>query len=569
MMSDQGHQADAATPDTSRPTLSVCMIVKDEERFLAQCLESIKGVADEIIIVDTGSTDSTVEIARRYTDRVYFHAWNNSFSEARNHSLSYATCDWILQIDADEELEREDVPLLLDTVRAVHAMPDVNTVGVPLLSTLPAGRLAKHYFPRLFRRGKAQFEGIVHNQLTYEGKHLVSEIRLWHYGYNLTRKDLKRKWKRTEELLLKQIAENPENTFAWMNLLRVYRNSGRHEEVIERGTWVLGRPSTPRLHRHGVACDTAISCRALERYAQGEAVLLAELERIPDSLDLVMELALIYFAQEDKTDQAINQFKRFLALKREETRNPKPTELVYDHYSSEAMAWNHLGGCYDRRGETKRAIDAFQRAIELCPQEGDPYANLALCYGRAGSFPQAESVLQRAIARGAATPIVWRRLGDVYRAQARLAQAEDAYGRARQAEAELESLEAGEAAGALSEAIIKSSPGAPPRDASPFRWKALAGGGAAPLPDAIQRARSHAARGAFQEAIEQLEQHLQLNPTDLDALADLATCYAQLQRYSAALEGYRCVLAVTPADAVVLYNVAALVQAVNAQAPSP
>ena len=137
-------------------------------------------------------------------------------------------------------------------------MPDVNAVGVPLLSTLPAGRLARHYFPRLFRRSKAHFEGIVHNQLTYEGSHLVSEVRLWHYGYNLSRGDLERKWRRTEDLLLKQITEDPENTFAWMNLLRVFRNSGRHEEVVERGMWVLARPGTRRLHRHGVACDVEI-----------------------------------------------------------------------------------------------------------------------------------------------------------------------------------------------------------------------------------------------------------------------------------------------------------------------
>lgn len=539
------------------PTLSICMIVKDEERFLAQCLESIQDVADEIVIVDTGSIDATVEIARRFTDRVYFRAWNNSFSEARNHSLSYATGDWILQIDADEELERADVPLLLDTLRRAHAMPDVSAVSVPLLSALPAGRLAKHYFPRLFRRGKASFEGIVHNQLAYEGQHLISEIRLWHYGYNLPRQELERKWKRTEGLLLQQVAEDPENAFAWMNLIRVYRNSGRHQEVIERGMWVLGLPGVRRLHRHGVACDVAISCRTLERYAQGEAVLLAELEQIPESLDLVMELALIYFAQDDKVDQAISQFKRFLALKREESLNPKPTELVYDHYSSEAMAWNHLGGCYDRRGAMDRAIDAFQRSIALCPQEGDAYANLALCYGRIGSLPQAEAVLDRAIARGAANPTVWRRLGDVYRAQARLAEAEDAYGRARQCEAEMAFEEGNNAAkaapaGALAEASARLLWA----DASPFRWK-------------TPTTRSSAAQGEFQSAIEYLERRLQHHPTDLDALADLATCYACLRQFSAALEGYRCVLAASPDDAVVRHNVAALQHIATATAPAP
>src|SRR4030066_756382 len=97
---------------TGRPTISACMIVKNEEKFLAQCLKSIKDAVDEIIIVDTGSTDNTVEIAQSFGAKVYHHPWRNSFSEARNHSLSYATCDWILQIDADEALEQSDIPLL-------------------------------------------------------------------------------------------------------------------------------------------------------------------------------------------------------------------------------------------------------------------------------------------------------------------------------------------------------------------------------------------------------------------------------------------------------------------------
>ena len=91
-------------PNNGRPSLSACMIVKNEEKFLAQCLNSIKDAVDEIIIVDTGSTDKTVEIAQSFGAKVYHHPWRNSFSEARNHSLSYATCDWILQIDADEAL---------------------------------------------------------------------------------------------------------------------------------------------------------------------------------------------------------------------------------------------------------------------------------------------------------------------------------------------------------------------------------------------------------------------------------------------------------------------------------
>ena len=86
------------------PTISVVMIVKNESKVLARCLETVKD-ADEIIVCDTGSIDDTVEIAKRFTDKVYTdYTWEKSFAKARNHAKSKATCDWILSIDADEQL---------------------------------------------------------------------------------------------------------------------------------------------------------------------------------------------------------------------------------------------------------------------------------------------------------------------------------------------------------------------------------------------------------------------------------------------------------------------------------
>lgn len=136
--------------------ISVVMIVKNEEAMLARCLESVKE-ADEIIVCDTGSTDTTVEIAKRFTDKVYTDfTWCDDFSKARNHAKEKATGDWILSIDADEFLH--DFSRVREAVEREGVMWNVKLIGET------DGQI--HLFPRLFKNIPAiQWEGAVHNRL--------------------------------------------------------------------------------------------------------------------------------------------------------------------------------------------------------------------------------------------------------------------------------------------------------------------------------------------------------------------------------------------------------------------
>ena len=110
-------------------TISLCMIVKNEEKVLARCLDSLKGLMDEIIIVDTGSTDNTKEIARQYTDLVYDFSWCEDFAAARNFSFSKATMEYIYAPDADEyidELNRKRFAMLKAAL-----LPEIEIVQMP------------------------------------------------------------------------------------------------------------------------------------------------------------------------------------------------------------------------------------------------------------------------------------------------------------------------------------------------------------------------------------------------------------------------------------------------------
>jgi hypothetical protein len=153
----------------TRPTLSVILITKNEAELVARCLESVKW-ADEIIVVDSGSTDGTVDICRRYTDRVVATDWPG-FGPQKNRALAMATGDWVLSIDADEEVTQalaQEIQLLMQIDTA-----EPSVYKVPRLSRL-LGRPMRHgdwwpdEVPRLFRRGHAQFsDDLVHERLIF------------------------------------------------------------------------------------------------------------------------------------------------------------------------------------------------------------------------------------------------------------------------------------------------------------------------------------------------------------------------------------------------------------------
>ena len=131
--------------NTKPPRLSVCMIVKNEEQNIKRCLESVKDIAYQIIVVDTGSTDKTKELAKSYNVELYEYKWDNNFSNARNESLKYATGDWVLFLDADEEL-RKDASLTLKKDMEMH-----NIIGLRLpLENVGSPLNGSNFVPRHF-----------------------------------------------------------------------------------------------------------------------------------------------------------------------------------------------------------------------------------------------------------------------------------------------------------------------------------------------------------------------------------------------------------------------------------
>ncbi|MCF7740821.1 MAG: glycosyltransferase [Candidatus Marinimicrobia bacterium] len=212
------------------------MIVKNEAESLADCLHSVKDIADQMVIVDTGSSDQTLSIANKFGAEVYNFKWQNHFAKARNHSLQYANGDWILWMDADERLmpeSQENLKKLLQNenkpvaykVQIQNLQKDQKTVIISDAHRLFTNHQGVH------------FSGRIHEQISPSIKKLDGEIRnsgvnIFHTGYSFTGDREAKKQSRNKKLLTKMVEEEPENAYAHYTLGQFYGMNGQQEKAI-------------------------------------------------------------------------------------------------------------------------------------------------------------------------------------------------------------------------------------------------------------------------------------------------------------------------------------------------
>lgn len=206
---------------------------------MLRCLNSVKSIVNEIIIVDTGSEDKTVKIAENFGAKVYYFKWKNNFSEARNESLKYATKDWILIMDADDEFCLEDKEKLKSLLKSnldnngVYYFETLNYCG----NSIENGNITVNLNPRLFKNNNGfYYEGAVHNQLAnslfkYNG--YCYNIRIFHYGYLDENIKSKGKRERNISLLEEEVKKDINNKYALFNLGNEYFALGNMEKALQ------------------------------------------------------------------------------------------------------------------------------------------------------------------------------------------------------------------------------------------------------------------------------------------------------------------------------------------------
>jgi len=276
------------------PKLSACLITKDEATNLARCLRSVRRVADEIVVVDTGSTDDTVEVARTHGAQVAIIPWQGDFALARNAALGLATGDWVLVIDADEELDDASVPSLRAAIGEAGAEAYWVRIVSYLGDTPDEGLTVENLYPRLFRRRpRYRFAGRIHEQvlpalIAGGGEVRSSEVALLHYGYLNPAVTQKGKIARNTAMIEQALKTAPADPYHWFNLGTEHlrdRRPADAETAFRRALSALGT-AEPR-YLSVVVRNLTLALRDQGKSHEALRVLRTYQSHFPDYTDLV------------------------------------------------------------------------------------------------------------------------------------------------------------------------------------------------------------------------------------------------------------------------------------------
>ncbi len=215
------------------PKISFCLISRDNEKTIRNTLESIKNIADEIIVVDTGSKDKTCEIIKEYTDKLYHFQWIDDFSAARNESVKYAKNDWIFIIDTDEVLGKDPKKLISEAISWADAN-GYTAIACQIINHVQDKVESMNFMERLFRKGlsKTPFIGVIHERLAPEYQGAKYNLTIDHFGYdqklNLNHKDEAIR----QNMIEKDYQRDTKDLNALRNLFRFYLDQGSPEKAL-------------------------------------------------------------------------------------------------------------------------------------------------------------------------------------------------------------------------------------------------------------------------------------------------------------------------------------------------
>lgn len=402
------------------PRLSVSMIVKNEEQFLDQCLSTLEGVAHQVVVVDTGSTDRTVQIAEAYGAEVHHFEWCDDFAAARNFALEQTRGDWVLILDADEVLTaeglvglREDMatPNLMGCrIRCAHLEPSPHGGYQPMAD-------AWHYIPRLVRNAPGlHFVGIIHEQIfsscevrakDWQMETGFGKTSIDHYGYAQAIKTDRNKIERNITLLERALEESPNEPTLLMSYALDLYNRGDMEQALDtnRQAFQIVSEYPP----NGISPEvrerllSVFSNLLLQSELHEELIEVAESPLAKDcgpTSSILFMHALALF-KTGRVEEAMEPLRECIAKQNDQTYcAPFP--------GSTGSAPHHLlADCLAKQHQAEEALDHYQAALELKPDHAGIRHDFARLLTQKDRPEEAIGLLHEAIQLGSMNATLW------------------------------------------------------------------------------------------------------------------------------------------------------------------
>ncbi len=366
------------------PTLSLCMIVRDEAANLPRSLGPVCRFFDEAVVVDTGSTDGTPETARSYGARVIQIDWPDDFASARNTSIQAASGDWIMWLDGDNHVSPEDVHRLRSFLDK-----DFRSVLWCTEVVVPEGErlIQKRIFPR---QPQVYFEGRVHEQLIHppEYRSVLTPVEILHWGY-ADKASAREKGQRNLRLLGTMVEDQPTDFYLCYQMGRTLFNLRRFEEALtwlDRALAATGASeSNLGLYRHAHILK-AQACDRLGRFNESEQMLGDLVQAAPGYGLGHYTFGRMKYTQ-GKYKEAAERFRYFLDLEASEpAAGLNPGQLRF-------TAALLLGRALEKNGRDPEAEKAFHLAASMAPDHPEPKLALADLALRAGRNDEARNHL--------------------------------------------------------------------------------------------------------------------------------------------------------------------------------
>jgi glycosyltransferase involved in cell wall biosynthesis/Tfp pilus assembly protein PilF len=350
----------------SRPEarISLCMIVKDEEDNLGRCLRSVEGTVDEIIVVDTGSTDGSVAIAERHGARVIHEPWKGDFAAARNVGIDAATGEWILFLDADEELMGGEV--LKEIVADADDLEGFYLREVSYVGETAGVDAVVHQALRLFRNRPAhRFDGALHEQISNKLEadvgtvtRLVGGAEILHYGYLDGAVADRAKTDRNREIALAEAVRRPDDSFTLFNAGIEYQRISEHERAVyffRQSFQAL--PDIRRSWAPPLLRAFAASLRLLDRHDEALEMLADAQSAYPDFGDLYYIEALCHSDRREYR-AAVDALRRAIAVG-DGSAGRYMAQLGMGTFHAHAA----MGVLSERLGDKRQAVRSYKDAV--------------------------------------------------------------------------------------------------------------------------------------------------------------------------------------------------------------